>query len=474
MKNILLRNFLFALLFCFTSIACSGSKLDSNKSPNNLEGFDEDVPLTLENIGDIPNMSSGPTESSQPPLTLDGPANDGGVSLTPEVEEDVPEQSVIPPSVPGPLPVISQQPTSDCHSNNNVSASAKILFVVDKSRWQNYKYDPVGQTRLHYIRNYYQERENSGWSWGLIAFHSINRAYPLIRHPRKGNQPVFTANNNTFRQALNVLANIPDEDPEDATRDPQRVGTQYGYSKALNLVKDTIKHDLENDIQHNSNYYVYFIAGARPRGDLEHRYEDRIFKKVREIVNLRPGKIRFSTVYYGADVDTASRHRYTSRTGPIYPDRDVKSVLKHMAKIVRGDFFELPTIGGGHYNTPCSQQGVPAPIVQQPVVTTPCLQQLPQAVVPFSDDVNSFVPPQQEHVIQPHETQPGTGFYVDTVDGLTDDLSPTQSLSPCQQQIQGEYRSLIEPSRQLAFNSCREGHVPGSFCRMKEKRTFNW
>ena len=181
----------------------------------------------------------------------------------------------------------------------------KVLFVVDKT-WYNQQMDTDASLRISIVRSIYEAHQNEGWySWGLITFEGDEaRGDPVKAHitNRRGNDPIFTSNRQIVESAIREIQIDVDE------------GWMVFYKKALDMVKKTIRDDLERPTQGGSHYAVIFIAGTSPRdeeygGLPHHNYNSEklasLDNDIRDIVNLGQrgynNRVTFSTVYYGIE-----------------------------------------------------------------------------------------------------------------------------------------------------------------------------
>ena len=173
----------------------------------------------------------------------------------------------------------------------------------------------------------------------MITFKGAHRGWrgfarASITHennPRK--KPVFTNDHNIVLQAMNDFT-LPDGPGQD------RESGKIQYGAALELTKELIKEDLKTNEDDNAIYLVYFISGEAPSNRFTGRFQldDYVYEKVKDIVDIKPERIFFSTAYYGwAYLDHQARNtRFPS----------VIDILEEMANIGNGEFFNLPNVRG--------------------------------------------------------------------------------------------------------------------------------
>ena len=235
----------------------------------------------------------------------------------------------------------------------------KVVFVVDTSS-HNYRpsqpYVKIGsdlnaQIRMHFIRQFVEERWKSGWfAWSMITFlgtDSSRRGHATAPiNSGRPDRPVFTKSYENISAAIDRLE----------TADGGREKTNY--KRALELTKRLI--EMDSGLWQDDVYYqVFFITGTRPWDSSYNRVDkvDNLYEDIREIVNIRPGRVFLSTAYYGLQHNIQNQN-------PNIPN--VLDVLKGMAEAGHGEFFYL----GHSYN----MQG--APPCQQQVPTSPCHRSL--------------------------------------------------------------------------------------------------
>ena len=249
----------------------------------------------------------------------------------------------------------------------------KVLFVVDKS-FYNQRSDRDGGLRTHFVRAIYDAHKAEGWySWGLIAFegddapgdeaefHTCQR-----NRSRCSGDPIFTTNHRIVENAISFIQIGLDE------------GLQIRYKKALDLTEKIIKEDLEQPTQGGSHYAVFFITGSSFRdGEYGYNHRDRdgqrfpadrlqrLYNKVGEIVNLTHqgynNLVTFSTVYYG--IEHRANHyldRHGGSRNPDPPAIDPRVVLQEMAKYGNGRYISIennaPLIPSVGYVAPPTDQ----------------------------------------------------------------------------------------------------------------------
>lgn len=266
-----------------------------------------------------------PLPSSRPPgLVMDRkPPLPVVKSFTRETQEaDMEEaqtigEAVVPTLPRPPLEEVRLQEGQFCLTESRpLTHPTRILFVVDRSR-HNWQSDRDGLQRIENIRRFFETNKENGWySWGMISFYNRDDAKPEIWRRDSGNTPTFTKDPQLVDRAINNLIFHTSD-----------AGSEVGYKEPLKMAKEVIENDLEQFPRENANYVVFFIAGERP-ADYDN-YDD-LQEDVQEIIDLKPGKISLSTVYYGFD------HIF-DRQGEIR----IRDILKTMAYIGRGGYVEL-------------------------------------------------------------------------------------------------------------------------------------
>ncbi|MGE0631271.1 MAG: Ig-like domain repeat protein [Pseudobdellovibrionaceae bacterium] len=182
----------------------------------------------------------------------------------------------------------------------DITDPVKVVFIVDASasngqigcnKSGNNCTDPGKVMRVGSIEafaNTYGSRPN--FSWGLSYFKGSS-ATALIK---SGSQPTF-ANHATLTTQLNYFKNSV----SDSGVTP--------YVAALNKAYDTIDKDPAKDSSTNKPMYiVVFISDGRPNGEYPAPTEASLRAQVKSILDLSPGRISLSTVYYGPTTESAS------------------------------------------------------------------------------------------------------------------------------------------------------------------------
>ena len=343
---------LLPLFFCFILVACSNSKLEPVSEPYPLpeESFDE------------PGLTLSPDDEPSTP------------SLSPSRKPVISSESSDPSLPPSQQPSHIQEPSPashqfDCpctqsslspyqHQQAEVRQTepyTKVLFIVDKSKWQNDKYDRGAEIRMSYIRQYYETQKQNGWLWGMIAFsdkHNYpfkgSRVWPLIFNHENEDHPAFVDDDQKIHRAINDIGLRTDVGKD--------VGTGYSYQEPLKLAKEIIKRDIRRSS--GANYHIIFMASGVPLGDhhndgQEGGLEWRIFERIDDILKLSPDRVSLSTVYYGENRDPATRH--TRSDGSLNPNAyntrsvepyNVRTVLQAMARRGHGFYDEVLTSSG--------------------------------------------------------------------------------------------------------------------------------
>lgn len=186
------------------------------------------------------------------------------------------------------IPATGATPVSEmtCLGNpQSVEAPTKILFLVDISAsnaipdYTSPATDPNKTLRGGAIQKFFnQYASDRNISWGLEVFGNDTATSLLGENAN----PKFSASSEEMQRALNQFFNLQD----------------FGstpYRAALKLAQRTLSLDTQNSAL-NTQYLVVFISDGVPdpyvadntlRGDID------------SLINLAPGRIRLSTVYYG-------------------------------------------------------------------------------------------------------------------------------------------------------------------------------
>ena len=328
----------------------SGLVLDDN----NMEQSSDPM-VSLESSDSIP--SSGPTSSTQTSRISIPETAESKCSTCPQVPASSPCQHSTCPQ----QSLHSRVTHSSQHAPaTNDIVQTKVVFVVDTSSHNfrpSHPYVRVGsdlnaQMRMHFIRQFVDERWRSGWfAWSMITFLGTDssrrgQASAIINSGR-ADRPVFTKSYSDISQAINRLEGA------DGGRD------KTNYKRALELTERLIKRDSEL-WQDDIYYQIFFITGTRPWDSSYNRVDKlhNLYEYIRKIVSIRPGRVFLSTAYYGL------QHNIQN-ADPNIPN--VVDVLRGMAEAGRGDFFYLGHSYDMHGSTsPCQQQ----------TPTSPCHQSL--------------------------------------------------------------------------------------------------
>lgn len=200
----------------------------------------------------------------------------------------------------------------------------KFLFVVDKSGSNNIT-DPGGVKRATSIENFFNQKKSQGFIyWSLITFQDlgggpINGTRGRIGAP---DLPVFVQGNTNSAQILEAIGKIrspevaaavqagvtitdtnlvPAEDITGApvTSTPGKYITSDSgltpYGAALALANRAIDFDLRNHTSEDATYMVIFLSDGEPTDITDN---PSLGGLVKNIVDLKPGKVFFSSAFY--------------------------------------------------------------------------------------------------------------------------------------------------------------------------------
>ena len=332
--------------------------------------------------------------------------------------------------------------------SNPVPTQTKIVFVVDKGG-HNYvptEFAPNGNdhqkaTRTHHVRQFFEDHRDNGWySWSIITFKGRSGGWrgfatPSISHD---NKPIFTKDHNLVTQAINNLSIQPDGLQEEGDRDHGKI--QYG--EALDLAERLIRDDIRKQTD-DAYYLVFFISGASTNERaLQNRFsfDEYLFPEVEDIVNLKPGRVFFSTAYYG----WGHRFGHTYENGRANPDiLNVTEILQEMADVGNGQFFNLRNIRGGVTRY---QENYPTNDIQQ----SPC-QQAPTSPCNATAIEVEFLTPYY------HQSAPSLLSLPDTYSQPEPEVNTVQT--PC--------GALPVPSNILPCGHSVEQHTQGVQCQYR-------
>ncbi len=208
-----------------------------------------------------------------------------------------------------------------CIGPDDETVFDKFLFVVDKSG-SNRRADPNNVRRADNIERFLnQHRDNPYVKWGFIQF-GQSQAVPVssyIMDPNTG-EPGFS-NAFAMDEALGLLRS-----EADAGCTP--------YMPALALSKQVIREDIQNYPEESSVYHVFFLSDGRPdppsggggcgSATVTNSPTDPFLFEVRSLINLKPNKAFFHTVFYHIDGDPPASQG-----------------LRFMAEAGRGSFVDL-------------------------------------------------------------------------------------------------------------------------------------
>ncbi len=156
----------------------------------------------------------------------------------------------------------------------------KFLFVMDKSG-SNDTTDPGANKRAGNFEQFYNDnKDNDFFKWGMIDFHQGQSEAFIIN-------PYFTQDEPTVRNAVNLLRAID-------------VGSTP-YRSALSLTLEAIQSDMIEFPEEDSIYQVFFISDGGPT---DTKSVSELRNRVRDIINLQPGRVFLSTAYYGPNNST--------------------------------------------------------------------------------------------------------------------------------------------------------------------------
>ena len=181
-------------------------------------------------------------------------------------------------------------------SPSEISRSTKFLFVIDKSGSNvnaisgNPASDPQNIRRANNIERFFNSEmvrpEASNYKWALTAFQDAS-----ARRLYMPGTDEFSSDKTRFEGALGRL----------------RGETDFGatpYQAALGLADQIIRSDVQKNPTDESYYMIFFMSDGMPT-DLGPSGVSVLESAIQALVNIRPGRIFMSTVFYGPSIPSA-------------------------------------------------------------------------------------------------------------------------------------------------------------------------
>lgn len=162
----------------------------------------------------------------------------------------------------------------------------KFLFVIDKSG-SNLQTDANNQKRADNIERFWLSHSNNQFiKWGYIMFQG-SAAIPYITNGQNARSAGFSSDPEAMRNAIRRQRNDPDQN-------------ETPYHSALLISKRAIEEDRRDHPDEDSTYIVFFISDGYPTdyGQQEPPGPE-AFKDVDNLMEAAPGRVTFSTAYYG-------------------------------------------------------------------------------------------------------------------------------------------------------------------------------
>lgn len=194
---------------------------------------------------------------------------------------------------------------------------SKILFIVDKSD-SNELFpgsDPNSEMRAGSIQDFFNQRKiNPFYKWGYIAFNGEGEDSAKAFVNRGSDREPMFGNAQQMQEAIDRQR----RDPDDGCTP---------YIEALDMARVAIEQDVEEAREKGEEaiYNIFFLSDGMPNmegcgdGWVNDNPKDPILQRVRNVVNVSPGKIFLSTVYYypkgGRQDKAASGLSYMARDG---------------------------------------------------------------------------------------------------------------------------------------------------------------
>jgi len=192
----------------------------------------------------------------------------------------------------------------------------KFLFVIDKSGSNSSGNgfsngtDPDNRKRADNIEKFWIPRQTNPFiKWGYVVFNGDfgSKAYIGPNDGKAG------------------FSGIPDDMQNAISRQRSEADTNgTPYKAALGMAKQAIRDDIKEHPEEDSNYLVFFMSDGYPTDyNGQGPPGPEAFADVQDLINIYPGKIRFSAAYYGPE------------------DVGASEGMKKMAEVGQGKFVDL-------------------------------------------------------------------------------------------------------------------------------------
>lgn len=178
------------------------------------------------------------------------------------------------------LPSNAVSKGSFCTLNPEESlAYTNYLFIIDYSG-SNDDTDPA-RARVAAALDFYNQKVGVSYiRWGSIAFSDDPRA---LIYETSDQEPIFTDDPALLQEGIDRMQNEPHEG-------------RTNYSDTVDMAADAIIRDRELTGRQD-NYIVFFLTDGEPnQGDTS---TEGLVRRVEDLVGISPGKVFFSSVYYG-------------------------------------------------------------------------------------------------------------------------------------------------------------------------------
>lgn len=197
---------------------------------------------------------------------------------------------------------------NSCHDELIASkVPIKTMFVVDMSgsNYENADTGEAGSDRTRFmrggaIRQYFKDyKAKPNFSWGFIGFQGTT-AMAFINSGTITSAK-FASAASSMDTALGMFDSLIDDD-------------KTPYRAAIQMAKNAINLDASSS---DTKYIVVFLSDGLPTDYANSSSGDsQLASDVQALVNIRPGKISFNTVYYGeVDADASGRLQMMSSAG---------------------------------------------------------------------------------------------------------------------------------------------------------------
>jgi len=208
--------------------------------------------------------------------------------------------------------------TQNSCNNNQLQQSTtpiKIILVVDVSGSNQGDAsspgtDPGKVARAGSIQAFFNDYgAKANFNWAFITFQNAS-ASAILNNAGNNQQPEFTSNPQLMQAAITYFENnVPDNG-------------QTPYKAAIQMATGLIQNDGADTAQ--TKYIVVFLSDGMPT---DYQSDSQIYSDVTALVNLKPGRISFNTVFYGQ------------------PDPSASSRLNMMANAGSGQFLDTNATG---------------------------------------------------------------------------------------------------------------------------------